>query len=248
MTWDAFKVRMAQVGAIGEAYLEGSIITSSSVQAVVEPRGGSDGDTPRVRVLSTHEQILHGQVYFGCTNPAKHSYRSQLVEYGRRLAYELAKHGFVGHFGADFLAAGECTLESSLYAIEINLRQSGTTHSTKFASLLTGGQMDQDGILRTFDGQPRSYVATDKFHHDDLKGLKDTELIKAVENQDDPEALEINWNPVTMVGSVFHVFYRLETKGTIGFTSIGRTDEEAQEIYNKTAAFIIKLKSRRENK
>lgn len=122
-----YKVQIRNLGVIAEAFLEGDSLSSPSVQAVIEP----DEKTGKhnVHIMSSHEQVLNGQVYYGCINPASESYRSQLLSQTRKIGIELANRGVVGHFAIDFLTScckgsGDKTI-FDINAIEINLRQGG---------------------------------------------------------------------------------------------------------------------------
>jgi hypothetical protein len=98
--------------------LEGNLLTSPSFQGVIESPGV-------LRVLSTHEQLLEGQVFTGCKFPANHDYWQELIRHGIKIGNHLATKGVLGHFSADFLAiSGKANSgDWNLYAIEINLRQ-----------------------------------------------------------------------------------------------------------------------------
>ena len=113
-----FRHEISRLGVIGEAFLEGNIVTSPSFQGFIESPGV-------LRILSTHEQILEGQVFTGCKFPADHNYRKELIRHGIKIGNHLASKGVLGHFSADFLALGGemNTGDCNLFAIEINLRQ-----------------------------------------------------------------------------------------------------------------------------
>lgn len=113
-----FRQEISRLGVIGEAFLEGSIVTSPSFQGFIESPGV-------LRVLSTHEQLLEGQVFTGCKFPAYHDYRKELIRHGINIGNHLATKGVLGHFSADFLSiGGEVNRgDRNLFAIEINLRQ-----------------------------------------------------------------------------------------------------------------------------
>jgi hypothetical protein len=60
------------MGALGESWVEG-VSTSPSCQVYITPDA-------QVEIVSTHEQILDGQVFMGCEFPCKDGYRAQLHE------------------------------------------------------------------------------------------------------------------------------------------------------------------------
>ena len=66
-TWETFSARIPELGAIVEAFIEGEIKRSPSVQGYIRPSG-------EVEIVSTHDQILggaDGQVYEGCYFPRR---------------------------------------------------------------------------------------------------------------------------------------------------------------------------------
>jgi DNA-binding transcriptional LysR family regulator len=134
----SWQERVKEQGALVEAWLEGGVgLSSPSVQGFIHPGGA-------VEVLSTHEQILggpSGQTYLGCRFPADGAYRKVLMEHGLRVGQALAAEGALERFGVDFIArrmAGQWDLQ----AIEVNLRQGGTTHPYMALCALTTGWLD----------------------------------------------------------------------------------------------------------
>lgn len=107
---------------------------------------------------------LDGQVYLGCINPAGEAYRKQIMEYGLKVGRYLASRGVIGHFSCDFIATKLAGGSYDLNAIEINLRQGGTTHPEATMALLCGGCVCSDGVFRTNDNEERCYIATDNGH------------------------------------------------------------------------------------
>jgi hypothetical protein len=129
-TWEEFSEELEVMRAIFELFIEytsgervgnESTITSPSVQVVVNEDGS-------VSVLSTHEQILDNQVYHGCEFPCRSDYRLQLMEYGRLIGEYLSRHDVRDRFGVDFLCVPRPNGRWDIYAVEINLRLTGTTH------------------------------------------------------------------------------------------------------------------------
>ena len=208
--------------------------------------------TRSLYILSTHEQILNGHIYTGCEMPALDCYRHMLIEYGSKIGRQLAERGVVGHFSVDFLAIPKTigssgSYEWDLIAVEINLRQGGTTHPHATMKILVGGgDIDEtDGMFKTQDGNPRYYVATDAFKDPLLKGLSDFDLIHAIESRDDPDARALHWNRETKTGTVFHLFRCLKSNGNIGFTSIGSSKDEARWLFATTIYFVKQLAAKK---
>jgi hypothetical protein len=204
-----------------------------------------------VHVVSTHEQVLRGIVFVGCEMPAAEPYRTKLIEYGLKIGYQLADRGVLGHYSVDFLAIPRLDIKDTeksiawdLVAIEINLRQGGTTHPHAIMeALVGGGSIDKvDGTFKIHEGNiPRYYVATDAFTDPLLKGLSPEDLISAIESEDNPDARRLHWDQSRKVGTVFYLFRALKAEGKIGFTCIGATREEAKSLFNSTICFILHL-------
>lgn len=227
------------------------IIRSPSFQGVIVANGErceSDLNLNErtVHMISTHEQILHGLVFMGCQMPASDAYRSILVDYGLKVGDQLAQRGVIGHFSVDFLAIRRVNNDDSkvsdewdIVAVEINLRQGGTTHPHAAMEILVGGDINKmDCTFKTKEGSiSRYYVATDSFKDALLKNLTDADIIRAIENEDDPNARRLHWDRNRMTGTVFHLFKGL-SEGRIGFTSIGATEEEAKRLFNSTINFV----------
>ncbi|KAL7494452.1 hypothetical protein ACHAWT_003145 [Skeletonema menzelii] len=226
-----FQTQIKRLGVIAEVFIEGEVPTSPSIQAVIE---GKD-----VSIVSTHEQVLDGQVYSGCKNPCNSAYRASIMDAGLKVGKFLAAHGVRGHFAVDFLASEQPKTGSwNVHAVEVNLRQGGTTHPHCCMALLCGGSICSDGLFRTNEGELRCYVATDCHYSENLKGCTEKSLINALENSSsDPAAYKIRWNKADRIGVVFHLFKFIST-GRIGFTAIGRNVEESQALYTDTVTFL----------
>ncbi len=81
-------------------------------------------DKETVIVLSISDQILDGVRYIGNIYPsilADTELEKKLIDYTREIGYALAKEGFRGLFGCDFVV----TKEKSYYVVDINPRKQG---------------------------------------------------------------------------------------------------------------------------
>jgi hypothetical protein len=218
-------------GALVEAWLEGGeALTSPSVQGMIHPGGA-------VEMLSTHEQILggpSGQTYQGCAFPAADVYRQELMRMGEAVGRALAAQGALERFGVDVLARrfGE---HWDLQAIEINLRQGGTTHPMMALRAITTGALDPaTGLFLSPTGQPLYYRSTDNLCDADLRGLLPMDLIDIVAEAG------LHYDPARLRGSVFHLLGCLSEYGKLGMTCIGGSDAEAQAVYDATASQLLK--------
>ena len=221
---------VGQQGALVEAWLQGGdALSSPSVQGTIHPGG-------TVEVLSTHEQILggtSGQTYQGCRFPAADVYRLTLMEHGRTVGRALAAAGALERYAIDFIARrfGD---QWDLQAIEVNLRQGGTTHPTMALRAITTGQLDPDtGLFMAPTGQAVYYSATDNLTHPNLRGLLPADLIDIVAEAD------LHYDPARLRGSVFHLLGCLSEFGKLGMTCVGRSASEAEAVYRGTADGLI---------
>jgi hypothetical protein len=232
-----FKDQMYRLGVIAEAYLDNSI-ASPSVQAVIDPTAPEVHG--KVQIISTHEQILDGQVFEGCENPAAEKYRSSIADYTRRIGYKLMNEGVMGHFGVDYLVTeGPDSGDEEITGIEINLRQGGTTHPFSTMALLCGGGVDRQGVFRTIDGRKRYYVATDNYHDE---GLKYVSISRFLCHLQEESALlhSTRWVANRKIGVVFHMLGFIP-HGKLGFTAIGSSSCEARRFFNETVIFLGRI-------
>ena len=225
-----WRTLLAQQGALVEAWLEGGdALTSPSVQGTIHPGG-------TVEVLSTHEQILggpSGQTYLGCCFPAEDPYRLELMRHGRAVGEALAAEGALERYAVDFIAR-RLDGRWDLQAIEVNLRQGGTTHPYMALRAITWGALDQNsGAFLSPTGQALHYRATDNLTDPRLRGLLPADLVDIVAEAD------LHYDPAQLRGSVFHLLGCLSEFGKLGMTCIGRSAEEAAAVYDATAERLI---------
>lgn len=231
-TWESFSSRIPDLGAIVEAFVEGEIKRSPSVQCQIYPSG-------EVEVLSTHDQILggpDGQIFEGCSFPADQAYRLQLQELGEKIGNNLAKKGALERFGLDCIAVYKPDhLESpwELQAIEINLRRGGTTHPFMTLQLLTNGEYDcSTGLFYSQQHKPKYYIASDNLHNSCYRGLLPNDLMDIIAQH------HLHFNNSRETGTVFHLMGCLSQFGKLGLTCIGNSPSEAQEIYDRVVAVL----------
>ena len=217
-------------GALVEAWLSGGdVLSSPSVQGMIHPGG-------HVEVLSTHEQLLggtSGQTYLGCQFPARSSYRRELQRWGLAVGAELARLGALDHFSVDGIARrfGDTW---DLQAIEVNLRKGGTTHPMQALRYLSNGHLCQDsGCFLSPTGSELHYKATDNLTDPRLRGLLPMDLIDLV------AGAGLHYDALGESGSVFHLLGCLSEHGKLGMTCIGRSAEEAEQVYARTKARLL---------
>ncbi|MEU8386335.1 peptide ligase PGM1-related protein, partial [Streptosporangium sp. NPDC048865] len=222
-SWTTFAEKVAERGAVIEEFIEDRPLYSPSALARITPGGSYD-------VVATHEQILggpNGDVYQGCTFPARQEYRAELGAHAERIARILAGRGVVGLFGIDFFAVKTDGGYRTLMC-EINLRIGGTTHPFGAALLTTGGSYDPETGTLVHAGRPKHYVATDNCAAPALRGRAPGEVVKLVHDEG------LGFDRERRTGNVLHMLGGLPKYGKLGFTSIGDSAEEAAELHRRT--------------
>ncbi len=223
-TWQTFQTKIANLGAIVEAFIEGEGKASPSVQGCINPAGD-------VEILSTHDQILggaDGQIFLGCQFPAAIGYRRQIQDLGLAIGKNLAAKGAIERFGVDFIAVPNGDGTWDLQAIEINLRKGGTTHPFMTLKFLTNGYYQMaDGLFYSQQGKPKYYVASDNLQKPQYKGLLPHDLMDIIAHH------RLHFDTSTETGTVFHLMGSLSEFGKVGLTSIGNSLTEARQIYQK---------------
>jgi len=228
--WKTFSARIPELGAIVEAFIEGEIKRSPSVQGYIRPSG-------EVEIVSTHDQILggvNGQVYEGCYFPADAAYRCELQELGLLVGEVLAAKGAIERYGVDFITVQDLeTKKWNIQAIEINLRKGGTTHPFMTLRLLTNGIFDYDsGKYLSQQNQEKHYIATDNLQKDQYRGLLPDDLMDIIAQE------RLHFDSSSRTGTVFHLMGALSEHGKLGLTSIGNSLAEAQAIYDRVEAVL----------
>lgn len=228
--WANFSNRLPELGGIVEAFVEGEVKRSPSVQGRITPSG-------EVEILSTHDQILggpDGQIYLGCRFPADQAYRLQLQDLGLKVGRKLAEKGALERFGVDFIAVQQPEAgEWDLQAIEINLRKGGTTHPFMTLKLLTNGRYDlSTGLFYSQQGRPKYYIATDNLQKARYRGLLPNDLMDIIAHH------RLHFDTGTETGTVFHLMGCISEFGKLGLTSIGDSPQQAEEIYNKVVKVL----------
>ena len=229
----SWREQLGQQGALVEAWLEGGEeLSSPSVQGTIHP-----GHPGTVEMLSSHEQVLggaSGQTYQGCTFPAAAPYRQALMRHGQAVGEALAAEGALERYAVDFIARrfGD---RWDLQAIEVNLRQGGTTHPYLALSAISGGCLDPaSGLYHAPSGQQLHYRATDNLTAPELRGLLPVDLVDIVTEAG------LHFDPAKLRGSVFHLLGCLSEYGKLGMTCIGRSAAEAAAVYASTEAELLR--------
>ena len=228
MATDVFLDKFKLMGGIVEAFIEGEVKSSPSVQCRINPRGEVD-------VISTHDQILggeSGQIFIGAHFPGDDSYKAEVGSLGKKIAHSLKKKGVLGRFSIDFISVKENDIWAH-HAIEINLRKGGTTHPYLMLEFLTNGHYDAEaGVFETPNKQHRYYFASDNLRNDAYKGLTPQDLI------DIAMFHGLHFDGAAQKGVMFHMIGALSQFGKMGIVCVGESREEAYSFYEKTIAVL----------
>lgn len=220
--WAGYRDRFRNAGGVVEAHLP----TSDSPSVQVEIRPGGD-----VRVVSTHDQLLggpFGQTFVGCVFPARERYRRQVGELALRAGRALAAEGVLGQCGVDFVVAGE-----QAYALEINLRMSGTTAPFLLLHGLVGGDYDPaSGDYLAPDGRPRYYTASDRIQDDRFRSLRLPELVEIASRRG------LHYDPESRTGACYFALGGLPEFGRLGIVAVGASPGRAQRCYDALVAAL----------
>ncbi|MEV0380082.1 peptide ligase PGM1-related protein [Nonomuraea sp. NPDC050643] len=225
--WGSFTAKIRDRGAVVEEFIEHRPLYYPSALAQITPGG-------QAQVLATHDQVLggnNGHVYQGCTFPAAPEYRAEVGASAGRIARILADRGVVGLFGMDFFALKADAGYAALLC-EINLRIGGTTHPFGAAVLTTGATYDPGTGLLMAGDQPKFYTATDNCASSCLRGRTPGEVMRTAER------LGIGFDTGRRTGNVFHLLGAVPEHGKLGFTSIGDSREEADELHALTRRLL----------
>ncbi|MBP6286051.1 MAG: ATP-grasp domain-containing protein [Ferruginibacter sp.] len=221
---EMFLEKFRLMEGIVEAFLEGEVKTSPSVQCRINPLGEVD-------IISTHDQVLAGeneQVFVGAHFPASPQYRTEIAVLAKTIAKELQREGVLGRFSIDFVSVKQKDTWKH-YAIEINIRKGGTTHPYLMLQFLTNGHYDEaTGDFETPNKQKRYYFASDNLQRDSYKGLTPQDLI------DIAMFHGLHYDGAAQKGVMFHMIGALSQYGKMGVVCIGETPEEAYSYYVKT--------------
>jgi hypothetical protein len=227
-TWDGYRPKLAAMGGIVEAWIDGEQKRSPSAQGRVDPAG-------QVEIISTHDQILggpSGQVFLGSEFPADDAYRLDIQEAGTRIGEVLRDHGALGRYGVDFVSVFEDGAWQH-YAIEVNLRKGGTTHTFRVLQFLTDGRYDSEtGLYRVDRDEPRYYQATDNLMNPNYRRFLPEDLLDVAVDHD------LLFHSSTQMGVFFHLVGAVSQYGKLGIVSVGDSPESARALYRETVDIL----------
>jgi hypothetical protein len=231
-TRDAFHTGLAEQlaaeGGVVEELLEGPDFRSPSAQMLLIPGG-------EVQMLSTHDQLLGGpddQVYQGCKFPADAAYAVRITEEAEKIGLRLAREGVVGRAAIDFVAIRSDDGWDP-YAIELNLRQGGTTHPFLTLQFLTDGRyVPELGAFIAPNGRRKFFVASDHVESPLYRGFTPEDLYDIVVRH------KLHFDHASQTGAVFHMVSALPEIGRTGVTAVADSPEEAQWMYDRVVGVL----------
>ena len=228
LRWDRYVAKLAEQGGIVEAWMAGTSLRSPSVQMRITPLGD-------LEFISTHDQILggpSGQIFQACTFPADAAYALEIQALTRRVGEVLQAKGVLGRFGVDFVSVPH---EGGWqhFAIEINLRKGGTTHTFQMLQFLTGGRYDPErAVFATPAGTERSYFATDNAMSAAYRRLTPEDLFEIAARR------ELRFDPVEQCGVTFGLVGALSECGKLGMVAIDADCDAARRRFRRAVAVL----------
>lgn len=226
---EGYLEKFAGMAGVVEEFVEAPEVRSPSVQLRISP-------DRELEVISTHDQELGGrtgQVYLGCRFPAGRQYRRRLTEQATAIGQVLLEQGVISRFGIDFLATREPGGAWKSCAVEINLRMGGTTHPFLALEFLTGGKINpESGLFHSPRGVSKYYFATDNLKSPNYRRLVPEDFIDLL------AVWNLQFNPGTETGVLFHMIGALSQYGKLGMTCIGNSREEVEDFKRRTVEIL----------
>ena len=215
-------------GIVEEMLIADEVISPSVQQRIIA--GGTPG------LVCTHDQRLggdNGQMFIGCSFPADTDYAPVIAREAAKVRTLLADEGVVGRFGIDFVVTRSSGGAWEVNAVEINLREGGTSHPFGTLYLLTGGGYNADSATyRTANGNERAYVAGDSIAAERWTGIEPAALLDAA------TTAGVRWDPTEETGVVFHMLRSLEPEGRYGATAIAPTAAAADALFERASTLL----------
>jgi hypothetical protein len=226
--WDRFAEKLQEQGGIVEAWVTGDGLRSPSVQMRVTPPG-------ELEVISTHDQILggpSGQIFQACTFPADPAYAHEVQSLALRVGEVLRARGVLGRFGVDFVSLPYADGWQH-FALEVNLRKGGTTHTFQMLQLLTRGHYDpQRAEFVTPSGATRCYYATDNVLSPAYRSLTPQDLFEITAQRD------LRFDAAAQCGLTFGLVGALSQFGKLGMVAIDVDRDAARRRFRQAVAVL----------
>lgn len=234
-----YVAQITSVGAIAEQVISsGPNDTLHYPSALGYLRRDQDGHVD-VMFLGVHDQVLGSSGdYVGCRFPASPAYRIIVAEAAGKVLTHLAVLGVTGHVGIDFIAvvSAASAAPDGIYATEINLRQTGTTHPHRIVRAAVPGDWNSSGTLIDRSGREVCYKGTDGIISPRYIGVSSATLVERLQLSP-----HIAFNQQTRHGVIPHLWPSLERCGKIGATFIGASTAECDVLESDFIALLEDL-------
>jgi hypothetical protein len=151
-----------------------------------------------------------------------------IQDLARRAGEVLVGKGALGRFSVDFVSV-ERPEGWRHYAIEINLRKGGTTHTYQALQFLTNGRYEADAVqFLTPAGRVRAYYATDNLRSQLYRRLTPQDLFEIAAEHG------LLYDPATEKGVVFSLIGALAEFGKVAVVAIDEDTAAAQALFDRT--------------
>ncbi|MFE4968165.1 hypothetical protein [Streptomyces sp. NPDC056660] len=229
---------LAAVGAVVERRAggePGTVIMHPS--ALAHLRREPDG-LASVELLGVHDQLVGtAGDYLGCCYPARREYRAEVERQALKLFAALAARGVSGHVGVDFMAVSPSgRAATSLFATEINMRQTGSTHPNRTVRAVLPLAPGVPGRLVGRDGHDVYFRATDSVLSPSSRGMSAAPLIAALHRSP-----RLRLDRDAGRGVVPHLWPTLGRFGKMGVTAIGRSAAECERLVTEFTELLDTL-------
>ncbi|MEV6782722.1 ATP-grasp domain-containing protein [Streptomyces sp. NPDC051098] len=228
-----------RVGAIVERRVRCAPGTTLGAPSALGHLSVASAAGARTELLGIHDQLVGAAGdYLGCRYPARSEYRAEAAQEADKAFSALAARGVVGHVGVDFIAVppADGSDGSALYATEINLRQTGSTHPNRTVRAVLPLARNAAGELIARDGHDVYFRATDSVLTPSCRGLPAAHLISALRR-----SARLSLDPDAGRGVVPHLWPALARFGKIGVTAIGRSAAECDQLMAEFTELLVRL-------
>ncbi|HSW33170.1 MAG TPA: peptide ligase PGM1-related protein, partial [Steroidobacteraceae bacterium] len=167
-----------------------------------------------------------------CTFPADPAYALEIQRLALRVGDVLKRHGVLGRFGVDFVSLPR-NGGWQHFAIEINLRKGGTTHTFQMLQFLAGGRYDPERAeFVTPAGDVRCYYATDNVVSPAYRRLTPEDLFEIAGQRG------LRFNGESQTGVVFMLVGALSEFGKLGVVAIDVDRDAARRRFRGAVAAL----------
>jgi ATP-grasp domain-containing protein len=226
MTAEVFWRHAAENGLVIERLIEGRLrYPSVSLRLDAERR--------TVSVIATHEQIIDAQQGFaGAVAPADARDRREAAQLAELIGEELVGSGAGGYAGVDFLA----TEHDTLYALEVNLRRTGTSHADQTVAALLGAVCRDGELVAGAQLRPIHYSTTDSLINEGYRSITPARLIAGLRRD-----RELNFDRTRGTGVVPHLWTTMVPYGKLGATAIGGSAAECAALLARLTTMLERM-------